>query len=172
MENPNQKYEFNNRFYKTISAMKRAETILKKAQAKNAKRLAYLQKIGQEKFKEINERRKTTNTFGKYEMPNYVPNNKPIQKSKEERIKKYDEIYENKNKNNTTKIRTVNKAVFAEDKFISRSVKTSLKNAFINIRLTNENFMEEKTFEQMNRIYNRTEGIGININERLRIIEN
>ena len=32
--------------------------------------------------------------------------------------------------------------------------------------------MVEKTFEQMNRIYNRTEGIGININERLRIIEN
>jgi hypothetical protein len=142
MENLNQKYEFNNRFYKTLSAMKRAETILKKAQAKNAKRIAYLQKIGEQKFNEINAKREATKNFGEYKLPNYINDRtKPIQKPQSERIEIHKKSY--KYKNQPQDLNVNEDLSEGHKRNIKKVINEALNGAFKVIKITNEIFNKD-----------------------------
>ena len=140
----------NNKYHETLATLKKAEIVLQKAQDKNRKRIEYLEKIGgQEKLNEINLKRAATREANKIGLPNYIETDRPTKQNREERIKKYDNLYNNKNQPKTTDVK--DKKQLTENNL--RNVRKALGNSFINIKLTEENFNEVSNIEDLHKEY-------------------
>jgi len=132
-----QSVQFNGRTYRSLATLRRAQTILQKAMKKNERRIKYMQKIGGvDKQNEINAKRATTKEYNKMGIPQYIESDKPIQKPRSERIKKYEAIYYNKRQPNIVSV---------ENNAVQRikNIKKALGNSFINVTLEDEDFNEE-----------------------------
>ena len=155
MENNNLKtFSFNDRIYKTEASLKRAQTIFKKAQKKLTKSERYLEKHGEEKIKEIIEKRRITTELNKnFGLPVFTTDYQPT-KNKQTRDQRLDnfnnKLYNVKNK---------------EEKIYNQNEKTSytlikkeiLNSAFTEISITNEPFNKNYSIEKLYLLYTNDE---------------
>ena len=138
MQNNNLKtFSFNNRTYKNEASLKRAQSIYKKAQNKLIKREKNIQKLGVEKIKEINEKRRITTELNKnFGLPVYTPEYQPLKKkeTREKRLEKFNnKIYNVTNREE--KIYDQNEE--SKYKFIKKEI---LNGAYTEIIIKNERF--------------------------------